>query len=206
MFVIGLTGGTGAGKTTALEAVRTLGGIVIDCDAVYHELLVSDRELLAELEASFPGTVENGALDRKKLGTIVFGDGEKLKTLNAITHGHVCREVERRLALAERNGAELAAVDAIGLFESGLSELCDMTAAVTAPEEDRVKRLMAREGISEDYARLRIRAQKPAEWFSERSSATWENNGSREEFAAFCENEIRRSLTEHDRRPTDHKG
>ena len=67
MFVIGITGGTGAGKTTALDAVRALGGEVLDCDAVYHRLLLEDRRMLEEIDSAFPGTVTEGTLDRKKL-------------------------------------------------------------------------------------------------------------------------------------------
>ncbi len=186
MLVIGITGGTGSGKTTALEAVRSLGGAVLDCDEIYHRLLREDRGLLAAIDAAFPGVVLEGELDRKKLGNQVFGDPEKLGALNAITHGFVVGEVRRLLAEAEREGRPLAAVDAIGLIESGLGDLCRYTAAVTAPEEERVKRLMAREGIDRDYALLRIRAQKPDEWFRQHCSMTLENRGSREEFLQTC--------------------
>ena len=186
MFVIGITGGTGAGKTTALDAVRALGGEVLDCDAIYHRLLREDRDLLGEIDAAFPGTVAEGVLDRKKLGTLVFGSPEKLEVLNGITHRYVYREVERLLGAAEAEGKTLAAVDAIGLVESGLGELCRVTAAITAPEEDRVKRLVAREGITPEYARLRIAAQKPEAWFREHCTLTLENRGTREEFLEVC--------------------
>ena len=73
-MIIGITGGTGCGKTTALQAVQALGGMVLDCDAIYHNLLETDKSLLAAIESRFPGTVENGALDRKALGNIVFND------------------------------------------------------------------------------------------------------------------------------------
>ena len=192
MFVIGITGGTGAGKTTALDVICEMGGAVIDCDAVYHELLCSSRALLSELEQNFPGTVQDGVLNRKKLGGLVFGDAAKLNRLNSVTHAYIIEEVRRRLADAEREGVTLAAIDAIGLFESGLSRLCNATAAVTAPEALRVKRLTAREGISEEYAWLRIRAQKSDEWFRERCTVTLENSGDREEFAALCRQSFER--------------
>ena len=85
MTVIGITGPTGAGKTTLLREVEKLGGGVIDCDAVYHELLKSDTALQDRLEKEFgPLRDEAGAIDRKKLGAVVFHDVEKLETLNAI--------------------------------------------------------------------------------------------------------------------------
>ena len=95
MTVFGLTGGTGTGKTTALNAIRDLGGLVIDCDEVYHGLTQTSAEMLSGIEARFPGTVVNGVLQRKALGAVVFSDEAALKDLNAITHGFVCRKVER---------------------------------------------------------------------------------------------------------------
>ena len=186
MFVIGITGGTGTGKTTALEAVSAMGGAVIDCDALYHELLRTDGELLRAVGEAFPGTVEDGVLLRKKLGQIVFGDPEKLEKLNRITHVFVDRAVQAELARFRAEGKRLAAVDAIALIESGLGKRCDATVAVTAPEDVRVRRLIAREGISEEYARLRIRAQKSEEWFRQHCTVTLVNDGSREEFAEKC--------------------
>ena len=128
-MIIGITGGTGCGKTTLLDLIRKQGGLVLDCDAVYHELLAADGQLLSAIENRFPGVVEEGGLNRKKLGAIVFADENALLDLNRITHGAVKREVVRRLISAP----DLAAIDAIGLFEGGLAELCHVTVAVTAP-------------------------------------------------------------------------
>ena len=139
-MIIGITGGTGCGKTTLLNLIAEAGGLVLDCDAVYHQLLTSDTALLSSIEARFPGTVEDGVLQRKKLGSIVFSDEAALMDLNAITHNAIKAEVLRRL----ESGPKLAAIDAIALFEGGLAPLCHVTVAVTAPEEDRVKRLMVR--------------------------------------------------------------
>ena len=181
-MIIGITGGTGCGKTTLLNLIARQGGLVLDCDAIYHQLLQTDKNLLAAIEARFPGTVEGSMLRRKKLGAIVFTDPQALLDLNRITHTAVKAEVLRRLQAAPG----LAAIDAIGLFEGGLAGLCQVTVAVTAPEESRVRRLMARDGISEDYARARIRAQHPESWFRERCSHVLENDGSQEEFRAKC--------------------
>ncbi len=166
MKILGITGGTGSGKTTLLRRVAARGGCVIDCDEVYHRLLETDQGLLAALEARFPGVVEGGVLQRKKLGRQVFGDAAALADLNALTHPAVRREVARLLEAARARGCPLAAVDAVALMESGLGALCDETVAVTAPAEARVRRLMAREGVGEDYARLRIAAQKSDEEFA----------------------------------------
>ena len=181
-MIIGITGGTGCGKTTLLEAIEAAGGLVLDCDAIYHELLRSDKEMLAAIENRFPGTVENGALQRKKLGAIVFADDAALADLNRITHSAVKREVLRRL---ERENT-LVAIDAIGLFEGGLAELCDMTVAVCAPVEMRVQRIMLRDGISEEYARSRIAAQHSDDWFRDRCSHVLENDGTMADFQSKC--------------------
>ena len=143
-MIIGITGGSGCGKTTLLNLIAEKGGLILDCDAIYHDLLKSDTAMLASIDGRFPGPVEKGELNRKKLGTIVFADEAALLDLNAITHAAVKREVLRRLECQPA----LAAIDAIGLFEGGLAELCDVTVAVTAPEEMRIQRLMQRDGIS----------------------------------------------------------
>ena len=181
-MIIGITGGTGCGKTTLLTEIRKLGGLVLDCDAIYHELLTRDDALLNTIEHRFPGVVENGQLNRKKLGAIVFSDEQALLDLNTITHGAVKQEVLCRL----ESRPALAAIDAIALFEGGLAELCDLTVAITAPVETRVKRLMARDNIPEDYARSRIAAQHDEGWFRERCDEILENNGDLATFQAKC--------------------
>ena len=180
-FIIGITGGSGCGKTTLLGCIEEKGGIVLDCDAIYHQLLVEDQAMLSAIEARFPGVVEDGQLQRKKLGAIVFSDEKALQDLNTITHTAVKAEVLRRLP---QTG--LAAIDAIALFEGNLSALCDLTVAVTAPVEDRVRRLMARDGISEEYARNRITAQRSNADFSAICDHTLENNGDICTFQAKC--------------------
>ena len=155
---------------------------MLDCDAIYHHLLQTDKKLLQCIEAVFPGTVQNGSLDRKKLGAIVFNNEAALQELNCITHAAVKNEVLRLL----ENKPELAAIDAIGLFEGELDSLCNVTVAVTAPEEDRIRRIMTRDGISEEYARNRINAQHSDEWFVSKCDYTLENDGTAEEFRAKC--------------------
>ena len=181
-MIIGITGGTGCGKTTLLDVIRKKGGLVLDCDAIYHRLLISDKNMLAAIDARFPGTVEDGSLNRKKLGAIVFADKAALLDLNRITHAAVKAEVQRELKIAP----QLAAIDAIALHEGGLAQLCDVTVAVTAPTEDRVRRLMARDNIPEDYARSRIAAQHDEAWFRDRCDHVLENDGELGAFATKC--------------------
>ena len=181
-MIIGITGGTGCGKTTALSILEQMGGLIIDCDRVYHDLLKTDKSLLASIESRFPGTVEKGSLNRKKLAAIVFSDEAALLDLNQITHKAVKEEVVRLLASAP----QLVAIDAIGLFEGGLAELCHTTLAITAPEEVRVTRLMARDAITQEQALARIRAQKSQDWFVARCDHHLHNEGSMEAFRENC--------------------
>ena len=165
MRTVGLTGPTGAGKTTCLEAIRSLGGAVFDCDRIYKELLRTSKPMLAAISERFPGAVKDGELDRATLAEIVFSDPEALRDLSSVTHPYVIDEVKRGLSEAERSGCTLAAIDAIGLFESGADSLCDETVFVTAPMEKRIERIMARDGLKYEAAAARARAQQNDEYF-----------------------------------------
>ena len=181
-MVIGITGGSGCGKTTLLDCVRELGGVVLDCDKIYHRLLEHDESLLRAIDHRFPGVVVNGQLQRKALGAMVFGDPQALADLNRITHAAVKVALLRQIPVVP----SLVAIDAIALFEGGLAELCDTTVAVTAPKADRVARLMARDGISQEYAQKRIEAQRSNEEFSALCAHTLENDGDICAFRAKC--------------------
>ena len=181
-MIIGITGGTGSGKSTLLRLIAEYGGMILDCDAIYHELLQSNKSLLDAIENRFPGTVTDGTVNRKKLGAIVFADENALQDLNRITHTAVKAEVLRRLA----ENSSLAAIDAIGLFEGELAPICDITVAITAPVENRIKRIMERDGISEEYARNRISAQHSNDWFARKCDYVLENNSTAEDFQRKC--------------------
>lgn len=180
-MIIGITGGSGSGKTTLLETARSLGFRVLDCDRIYHDLLASDRALLEAIEGRFPGTVENGSLQRKKLGAVVFADADALADLNAITHTAV-----KQAVLAQLIPGENVAIDAIALFESGLADHCDVTVAVTADADLRVSRLMERDGITEAYARSRLAAQHRDDWYEKRCDYLLENNADALSFQHKC--------------------
>jgi len=176
---IGITGPTGAGKTTVLNALRELGVQIFDADAVYHSLLARNAALRDALVQRFgTGILDNGHISRRKLGELVFPDPDALEELNQITHRFVLEEIERQMARAEGEGARAAALDAIALFESGAAELCDVTVAVLAPSELRIARIMQRDNIPEEYARKRVDAQQDDAFFRARCDCVLENDGS----------------------------
>jgi dephospho-CoA kinase len=186
LTIVGVTGGTGSGKTTALSVIREMGGLTVDADAVYHELLAGSAPMYEALNARFPGAIPPGTRDTKALGQLVFSDPEALRDLNAITHRFVGGEIGGRLSDWARRGNTLAAVDAIALLEGGLGAVCKATLGVVAPRELRVARLMKREGISRAYAELRISAQKPDEFFVRNCDYIAVNDGTESEFKDKC--------------------
>lgn len=179
LTIIGLTGPTGAGKTTVLHVLEEMGAVVLDADAIYHQLTVSSGAMREELQARFGPDIydHQGVLLRKQLGAKVFGDPQALEDLNTITHRYICGEIRRQLDLAQAEGKQVAVVDAIALIESGVAQLCHITVAVVARPETRIGRIMARDGIDEAYARKRVEAQKPAEFFEGHCQYTLHNDG-----------------------------
>ena len=181
MTVIGITGPTGSGKTTALQVLADLGFTIIDCDALYYQLLRTDEGLRRQLMETFGNIfLPDGQLDRQTLGKLVFGDAKAMGKLNAIVFPAIGAAVEGQIRVCTGRGV---VVDAINLLERGLGERCDWTFAITAPVEDRVKRIMARDNISEAYARSRIAAQKSDSFYRKRCTMVLENRaGSKAEF------------------------
>lgn len=182
---IGITGPTGAGKTTALNVLTELGAHIIDADQVYHDLLAHSTPVGDALTARFGSAIldETGQVDRKALGSVVFADPTALADLNAITHRFIIEEIDRQAAQAETEGRSAVAIDAIALIESGVGETCDAVVGILAPREIRIRRIMAREGIPEDYARKRVDAQQGDDFFRTHCTYILENQDTAEEFA-----------------------
>ncbi|MBR3867614.1 MAG: dephospho-CoA kinase [Butyricicoccus sp.] len=181
MTVIGITGPTGAGKTTALNGLKKRGFEVIDCDRLYDSLLAQDEDLRGKLRAAFGDVFRSdGQLDRPGLARRVFGDSKELAKLNSIVFPVIYRAVEGKIAKSTQKGI---AIDAINLVESSLGQLCDVTVAITADPAIRLKRIMARDGIDEERAKARIAAQKPDKFYRKNCSFVLENRaGSGAEF------------------------
>ena len=178
MKVIGVTGGSGAGKTTVLELLRGHGAFSVDCDRLYDGLLRSSDALRRDLERECGAAfLPDGSLDRAALRERVFSDPDALRRLNGVVFYHVGVAVREELKAAKKDGYRLAAIDAVNLIESGLGELCDTTVAVLAPREKRIERITARDGISREQAVRRIDAQQSDETFTAHCKITLQNDG-----------------------------
>ncbi len=198
MKVIGITGGSGVGKTTALHCLLERGACILDCDRIYHEMLKTHRPMRDALRARFPDAFGPAGLERQKLGTLVFSDKAALADLNAITHHYIVEELRARLVKARQAGCLIAAIDAAELHTGGAAALCDFTVAVTAPTAKRVARLQRRDGIPEEAARRRIAAQKRDEAYEALCDYTLENDcDTAEEFAGVCRTFFDRILQEY---------
>lgn len=159
-FILGITGNIATGKSTVVKMLMERGAHHIDSDVVYHELVAPGQPLLADLVERFGERILNddGSLDRKALGAIVFNDPAKLQVLDALTHPAVIAEADRR-AFAIEDGVVI--LDAVKLIESGHYKVCDAVWLVSTPEDLQVQRLMSRNNLDEAEARRRVAAQPP---------------------------------------------
>ena len=188
MKIIGLTGGSGTGKTTALHAMTALGAYPIDCDALYHRLLAEDAALRQALVERYGSTVAkpDGGIDRIALGAIVFGDESARRDLGVVTGSFIMAGIHAEIEKGRAQGAPAAIIDAIGLIESGCAALADRNIAITAPMEIRHARIMKRDSfLTEETAWARLRSQKSDDFFRETCDYVLENSGTEEQRPAF---------------------
>lgn len=164
---IGITGPTGAGKSTAMSVLGERGALVLDCDKVYHELLENDKAMIKAITDRFPVCKKEDGIDRKALGTVVFSDSGALVELSAITDRYVNRKVDELEHEYVKAGGRLVVIDAIRVLEGELKNRCDAVVGIVASGEVRKRRIMAREGISEEYAQSRIDSQKEDSFYFE---------------------------------------
>lgn len=185
MQLIGLTGGSGSGKSCVSDELRRRHFPTFDADFEYHKLIEKDSPCARDLAKEFGKEIllENGGIDRKKLADIVFSVSDKreerIAALNRITHRYVKEQVHLWVESCRREGALLAILDAPTLIESGLDRECDAIIAVTAPKELRKERIIARDHLDSFAAQRRLDAQPNDEFYAKRADFVIFNEGDR---------------------------
>ncbi len=178
MKIIGLTGQSGAGKSSVAQMICSHGYAVINADEVYHSLIGANTPLSMRLAGYFGSEILNdGAVDRKTLARIVFSDPEALSKLNEITHRYVIAQTERIISAYEAEGVDTVFYDAPQLFEAGFEHRCEHIMAVLADTDIRIERICTRDGITREDARRRCDNQKTAEFFEKHCDILIYNNG-----------------------------
>ena len=176
--VIGVCGQTGAGKSTVCAVLKEKGAVIVDTDRIAREVVSPGSPTLTALANAFGADIlnDNGTLDRKALAARAFRSPEETKKLSAVTHPEIVKRTLERVNEAVQNG-KTAVIDAPLLFSAGLDRYCDLTVKVTAPKDERIRRITERDGITEAEAKKRIAAQAEEDALSERADVILKNDG-----------------------------
>ncbi len=182
VMIVGLTGQTGAGKTTVCRVFRENGFAIINADKVARGVTSKGSPCLAELCEFFSTDIlnEDRTLNRHKLGDIVFSDKKKLEILNSITYPYITSEILSAIKNLSVEGHKLILLDAPTLFESRADDFCELIISVISRKELRLKRIMERDNLSMESARNRMDSQLEEEFFRNNSDFIIKNNGDME--------------------------
>ncbi|MBR5559143.1 MAG: dephospho-CoA kinase [Oscillospiraceae bacterium] len=179
-MVLGLTGQTGAGKSTVCRMLQNEQNIcVVDADQIARQVVTTGTDCLMEIVLHFSIIVlnEDGTLNRKKLAEIVFNDRDQLKELNRITFPHIVAGIKAEIKAGLQNGNSIVILDAPLLFESKADQLCDSILAVLADTDTRKQRIMQRDGLTEQEAEARIGSQHDDAFYLSRADHIIRNDG-----------------------------
>ncbi len=188
-IVVGLTGQTGAGKSTVSRIFEKNDFAVINADIVARQVMEKDSPCLAEVVEMFGKDVLNadGSLDRKKLAGIVFTDKAKLEILNTITYPYITREILNQINALSDMGRDFILLDAPTLFESRADDFCEIVISVLADAQLRKQRIINRDGLTSEQAQNRMNSQLNEEYFISHSDYTINNNGTSENVCAIAQ-------------------
>jgi len=183
MKIIGLTGGIGSGKSTVTDYLIARGFPVLDADKIAREIVLPGSEMLIQLVSVFGKAIlmQDGSLDRKKLGAIVFSDAEKKKTLDGLMHTRILELIhDRILQYREESVNKVIFIDAPLLFETGLDKSASETWVIDVDEETRIKRIMERDGLKREDIAMRISNQMTRDEKNKRADVILDNTGDQE--------------------------
>lgn len=194
MYVIGLTGGIGSGKSTVALILESRGAVLLSADATGHEVYEPERPAFQEIVDAFGRQVvaEDGKIDRKALGAVVFSDPAQLQRLNAITHPRMKELMREKLEAERARGTSIVVLEAALLFDAGWDDLTDEVWVTALPDEVAARRTAERSGISVEEALSRIRAQMSEEERVARSQVVINTDCSLDETRAQVEAEWER--------------
>lgn len=173
--LIGLTGQSGAGKSTVSKIFEDNGFFTVDADKAAHEAM-NIPQFLEEAGRLLPDCISDGSLDRKKVAFRVFSDRELLSEYEKIIYPYILRIIMRRIAEIRRSGGGLILLDAPTLFQSGLDGICSVIVSVVAPMDLKIARILERDGVPVEMVSSRISSQQSDKWFREKSDYTIVNN------------------------------
>lgn len=200
MKIIGLTGGSGAGKSSVAQYLEQRYDFAhIDGDKIARHVTDTNRDCLNELTDYFGGDIidaATGRLNRSALAAKAFAGEEQTAALNRITHKFITREINAMIARFEAAGAPAVTVDGAAIIESGTANDCDALIVVTAPYSRRLAMIMVRDGISEEQAKQRLHAQKPDSWYAAHADYVIENSGTLEQLHARLDDVAARIMAE----------
>lgn len=176
-YVLGLTGGSGAGKSLAASFFEKKGAHIIDADKISRLISEKGGEAFCEIKKAFPEAFLEDELQRKLLGKIVFNDNEKLNLLNEITHKHIVKKIKDEI----ENSDGFIVLDAPLLYEASCDKMCDTVLFIDSPIDLRIKRIMKRDALSFDDAKTRLES-RDLDKIKKLSPFIIENNGNEDEF------------------------
>ncbi len=179
MKIIGVTGVSGSGKTTFVSLLNLK---VIDADKIARQVVKKGEKCLDDLVVGFGKEIllENGELNRKKLAEIAFSSKQNTLKLNEITHPYIDEKIKEEIEIYRNQNEKAIVLDAPQLFEAGCEKFCDLTVALLADKNTRLKRIVERDKISKEAALLRINSALPDSFFEKNCDIVIINNGTRD--------------------------
>ena len=179
VMVVGLTGQTGAGKTTVCKVFEENGFSIINADIIARKVMEKGMPCLCEICEFFGKDIllDDGSLNRQKLSKLVFTDKKKLELLNSVTYPYITSEILKTIRHYSKKGSKLILLDAPTLFESRADDFCELIISVIAKETIRLNRIISRDKLTEDAALNRMSSQYQEDFFRENSDFIIKNNG-----------------------------